>query len=118
MDSRTISMFAVPLVEKVSRCHATVRFYIFGSAVAGAKRTIDDIDILVVYDQIGDVAAVKESLSDLELRVPLDVIYMSGTEEQELNFIESSNAIRITGQEKVSSRLCRKVCIGKRIMML
>lgn len=67
------------------------RIYLFGSVLTD-QPTISDVDVLVVYDSEDAIAEVKAHLSTLELFVPLDVLFMSSSEERHLNFVEEQGA--------------------------
>lgn len=68
------------------------RIYLFGSLLKGHP-TISDVDVLVVYDSEDGVSEVKAHLSTLGLFVPIDVLFMSFSEERYLNFVEEQGAV-------------------------
>jgi predicted nucleotidyltransferase len=70
------------------------KWYLFGS-VATAKRSVSDIDVLVVCDTHELCAKVREGLSAACAESPIHLLLMTQSEEEELNFISSQRAIEI-----------------------
>ncbi|TWU38972.1 hypothetical protein Q31b_40500 [Novipirellula aureliae] len=65
--------------------------YLFGSIV-NQEVEASDVDILIVYRTREELPSIRESISPHAFRFPLDVTYMSETEENELNFIREQKA--------------------------
>ncbi len=65
--------------------------YLFGSVV-NHEAEASDVDILIVYRTREELLSIREWISRHALRFPLDVTYMSETEENELNFIFEQKA--------------------------
>jgi predicted nucleotidyltransferase len=65
--------------------------YLFGSVV-NHEAEASDVDILIVYQTREELPSIREWISTHALRFPLDVTYMSETEENELNFIFEQKA--------------------------
>ena len=65
--------------------------YLFGSVV-NHEAEASDVDILIVYRTREELPSIREWISPHALRFPLDVTYMSETEEIELNFIFEQKA--------------------------
>lgn len=68
--------------------------YLFGSILTN-KRLKNDIDILVVYQHAIDVIIVRESLREIELMYPIQLLFLNTKEEREFNFISQQNALKI-----------------------
>jgi predicted nucleotidyltransferase len=82
---------SAPLLD-VARRFKAGRIYLFGSLLTG-HATISDVDVLVVYDSEDGIAEVKVHLSKLGLFAPIDVLFMSYSEERYLNFVEEQGAV-------------------------
>lgn len=79
------------MIAELRRCDV----YVFGS-VLDANTGVSDVDVLVVYHASDDVASIREAITPLTFRFPLDVTYMSESEESEFEFIRDQNAIRLS----------------------
>jgi predicted nucleotidyltransferase len=85
------------LVEKYN-----FTFYLFGSAKT--KRIINDIDILLIYDNekisIEYLLKLKNDITKFlfSLSSDLDLLILSKEEEIEINFIKSEEALFIIGR--------------------
>lgn len=70
------------------------KVYVFGS-ILRSQTHIEDVDLLVIYDNDNQLRAIKSRLHRLELLIPLDVIAMTYREERELDFIRSEGCIEV-----------------------
>ena len=71
-----------------------LKWYLFGSA-AKEKHFFSDIDILIIYKSRINLDTLKTQLESIELKHPLDIIFLSEKEEKELNFVNTVHGIRI-----------------------
>lgn len=76
----------------VTRCG--LRAYLFGSALH-PDSVWSDVDILIVCEVDKDGQLARDTLSDLCMRYPIDLVIMTSQEEAEFDFIRSENCQRI-----------------------
>ncbi|PHK36508.1 hypothetical protein VF13_37015 [Nostoc linckia z16] len=68
--------------------------YIFGSVLINSKLA-NDIDILIIYKDLGDLSILKGEMKAIELHYPLHFSYFTFSEERELEFIQEQKVIKI-----------------------
>lgn len=73
---------------------ADVDIYLFGS-ILGCRDVINDVDVLVVYECMGDLQKAKRALEGVDSRIPLDITFMHVSEEFELRFVSGQRAVRV-----------------------
>ncbi|NQU06107.1 MAG: hypothetical protein HQ568_08445 [Calditrichaeota bacterium] len=71
-----------------------LKWYIFGSLLNDNKHH-NDVDVLVIYRNTSDPEIIKAHLKDLSLLLPLDLVFMTAEEENELHFIETQKTTQI-----------------------
>ena len=69
-------------------------WFLFGSFL-GSNLASSDIDLLVVTTDFRCKEVIRSALEETLLVFPVDLIIMSKSEEEELNFIAATNARRI-----------------------
>ena len=87
----------VYIVNRLSRYECLFRFvdvFVFGS-ILKRKTPHSDIDILVLYHTEQDLKQVRTLFKELNLDLPLDVIFLCLEEEAELDFINSQRCVKI-----------------------
>jgi hypothetical protein len=85
------------LCQEMQRIKARVptgRWFFFGS-IATAKRTVGDIDLLVVCETTVDSTTVRAELASVCGRFPIHLLLMTLSEEAEVRFIQSQRAVEI-----------------------
>lgn len=82
------------MLSKLNFDCGTVELFVFGSVVNGDP-PYSDIDVLVVYDAEEALEHVRGIIRKMDIEYPLDVIYMSRTEENETKFVERQRCTRI-----------------------
>jgi predicted nucleotidyltransferase len=87
------------LVEDLSRStawHEGFHLYVFGSATRSGA-TPNDVDLLLVYADglLEDAHALAEEIRSTLAAPPYDVLVASETEEAQLNFIATQEAVLI-----------------------
>ena len=73
---------------------ADVKIFVFGSILSD-KLWPSDIDVLVIYDDIGDACQIRKLLQKAGPNLPLHIICISSVEEAELQFVSGQNCIRV-----------------------
>ena len=81
------------LIEAANLSHYG-KIYLFGS-ILKCSSCASDIDLLVVYNKGEIIESLKINLSELSLRYPLDITYMTANEERQFKFIENQGAVSI-----------------------
>ncbi|NQY78822.1 MAG: nucleotidyltransferase domain-containing protein [Candidatus Caenarcaniphilales bacterium] len=74
--------------------YPSTTWYVFGS-ILNPTQPCSDIDLLIIYDRENSLCQIKQSLKDIEMERPLDLIFMTVEEEQELNFIKSEGCVKL-----------------------
>lgn len=85
------------IVNRLSRSDAgcgNVEVFVFGSVRSG-DAPHSDVDLLVVYQNQQELGQVREIFEEMDFKHPLDVIYMSPSEERELAFISGQECLKI-----------------------
>lgn len=100
MTSAAIVAEIAKKIEALATC-GELRAYLFGSALR-ANSMWSDIDILVVCERDEDGQLARESLSNLCMLYPIDLIVMTFEEEAEFDFVQSENCRQI-------AHLCAKI---------
>lgn len=97
----TAASIIAEIIEKIGRLATCgeLRAYLFGSA-RHRDSVWSDIDILIICEVDEDGQLARESLSDLCMLYPIDLVIMTSQEEAEFDFIRSEN-----GQEIATSRV-------------
>lgn len=86
------------LHEEMQRIRVRVpasRWFLFGSIVT-TMRPFGDIDLLVVCKTAAECATVRAALVSVCARFPIHLLLMTLSEESEVKFVQSENAIEIT----------------------
>lgn len=88
----TTAPILAEIVEAVEGVPARGRLqaYLFGSALR-AESAWSDIDILVVCEAEEDGQLTRDTMSDLCMRYPIDLVIMAVEEEVEFDFIRSED---------------------------
>lgn len=87
---------AFPQLDDLRRAVAArpgLQLWLFGSAL-----TVDapaDLDVLLVYSDLTDVAAVRSAGWWIDTEPPIDLLAMTHEEEREYSFIENTRALRL-----------------------
>jgi hypothetical protein len=91
---------------KQSKCldHLNIRIFAFGSCVQPVEH-IADVDLVVLYESATDLPSLKRELERLELSMPLHIIYLSTTEEEQFDFLSEQRAIHINAIGRVTGML-------------
>lgn len=76
---------------KIENHFTGIEIYIFGS-ILYSKTYLNDLDLLIVYNDKIDLAELKDKLCKIGEQVPLDVTYINVEEEREFNFIIGQGA--------------------------
>jgi predicted nucleotidyltransferase len=77
-----------------------IEFFVFGSIlIKGALPS--DIDLLVIYQDDNDPITIRHELKPLCMKYPVDLTFMTVSEELELNFIMRTRAINIDSMSDV-----------------
>lgn len=75
-------------------------FFVFGSIlIKGALPS--DIDLLVIYQDDNDPIIIRHELKPLCMKYPVDLTFMTASEEMELNFIMRTRAINIDSMSDI-----------------
>ncbi len=85
------------LLENIPTTNAflpSTTWYIFGSSL-NENKIAKDFDILVIYEDKEDIKVVRNRIHRIELERPLDIIYMTGDEAKETNFVNSKKCVEI-----------------------
>jgi predicted nucleotidyltransferase len=69
-----------------------VRMFVFGSLLR-TEAWPSDVDVLVVYENPPDVVRVRALLEPLYSEMPLHVLFLSRSEEAQLQFVASENCV-------------------------
>lgn len=69
-------------------------FFVFGS-ILNKGALPSDIDLLVIYQGENDPNTIRHELKPLCMNYPVDLTFMTDSEELELNFIIRTQAINI-----------------------
>lgn len=70
---------------------AGLKVFLFGS-ILSEQSTISDVDVLVLYESEALLPEVKSRLAALGMSMPIDVMFMTFTEEQYLDFVKQQGA--------------------------
>jgi predicted nucleotidyltransferase len=92
----TAAAIVAEIISKIE-CLVTrggLRTYLFGSAVHSDSMW-SDIDILIVCEVDEDAQLARDTLSDLCMLYPIDLVIMTSREEAEFDFIRSEKCQRI-----------------------
>lgn len=84
-----------PVFREITTKILNIQIFLFGSILDELVSAMD-IDVLVIYNKTSDTKVIDDMLSAVSFRLPIHVVYMTPKEEQELNFIETQNAINIS----------------------
>lgn len=84
----------LPMIAEVLKGEPRCEIYLFGSALVN-NANVADVDLLVVYQSEEDLPLVKTELSKVAKCFPLDITYMSKSEQLELDFIRTQKAKKI-----------------------
>ncbi|AXG69054.1 hypothetical protein KORDIASMS9_01273 [Kordia sp. SMS9] len=79
----------VSQIRTITTTHAHIRFYVFGSSLKSHKEQ-NDIDILIIYKNAQEPKMIRELLDASHL--PIDMVFFTEEEEEELGFIGEVNA--------------------------
>jgi predicted nucleotidyltransferase len=92
----TAASIVAEIIDKIGRLATCgeLRAYLFGSAVH-RDSVWSDIDILIVCEVDADGQLARESLWDVCMAYPVDLVIMTSQEEAEFDFIRSENCQRI-----------------------
>jgi predicted nucleotidyltransferase len=71
----------------------SIDVYIFGSVLH--NNFPSDIDILIIYNTVGELSAIKNQLFQISLEYPLDIYYMTPKEACDLDFINVAKAVTL-----------------------
>ena len=88
------------VLDAFSRSNSKLKnleIFLFGSVRQG-RHPQSDIDLLVIYESAKDLEKIRKIIRCLDLQSPVDVLYMNSCEEEELNFVESEDCLRIFPQ--------------------
>ena len=91
--SQILLLEVVPRLLAIQAASRGIRIFLFGSAIQ--YDVSSDLDLLVVYRSSDALASARTTIEEIELIVPLDTIYASEKEEAELDFISHQRAISI-----------------------
>lgn len=69
-------------------------WYIFGSYLRIEKHA-KDLDVLILYRHVQSPSIVRESLNNISLCYPLDLIFMTDDEERGFDFINQQQAKKL-----------------------
>ncbi len=69
-------------------------FFVFGS-ILNKNALPSDIDLLVIYQSDNDPNTIRHELKSLCIKYPIDLTFMTVSEELELSFIMRTQAINI-----------------------
>lgn len=83
----------IEIKNSLSLLDVFIDIYIFGSVLY--SKIPNDIDILIIYSSESELFYIKNALNSLGLLYPLDIYYMTSKEEQELNFIVETSAVKL-----------------------
>jgi predicted nucleotidyltransferase len=78
--------------NRVLRVVPHARMFVFGSLLC-TESWPSDVDMLVVYENAADVARVRALLEPLHGEMPLHVLFLSKSEEAQLQFVVSENCV-------------------------
>jgi len=94
----------VPTLQELHENSPDYGSYLFGSTLR-EDSVPSDIDVIVVYRKGVDISALKTKLNALSIYYPLDITYMTESEERELNFLEQQSAVVLSevGRTKACS---------------
>ena len=74
----------VPALQELHENDPSYGLYLFGSTLR-EDAVPSDIDVIVVYRKGVDISTLKAKLNALSIYYPLDITYMTESEERELN---------------------------------
>lgn len=69
-----------------------IDIYLFGSTIKYVNK-FSDIDLLIVYENQEDLKHFKKLILTHSQSYPIDMIFLTRAEENELNFIQKTQAI-------------------------
>lgn len=78
--------------ELVARAVPHARLFVFGSLMREDSWPAD-VDALVVYESAPDARRVREVLAPLYSELPLHVIFLSTSEEAQLQFVTNEKCV-------------------------
>lgn len=84
----------IKVANKLECKGGMLAWYVFGSYLHSPKKA-KDLDILIIYENIDSAKEARISLSDISIRYPIDLIFMTREEESQFDFIKAQNAKKI-----------------------
>lgn len=74
-------------------CVDDTDWYLFGSALHKSK-VPSDIDLLIIYRDEADAYRIRNGIFTLKAKYPLHLLFMTPTEEEEIDFINSESCVQ------------------------
>ena len=81
-------------ILRVNQLMKDVKWYMFGSFLKAPDQA-NDIDILVVYRSDNTADIVRRELREVATRLPIHLLFLSESEEAELQFVDSQRCVPI-----------------------
>ena len=102
----TAASIVAEIIEKIGRLatHGELRAYLFGSA-RRRDSAWSDIDILIICEVDEDGQLARESLADICMHYPIDLLIMTSQEEAEFDFIRSEKCQQIANSRVSPAKL-------------
>lgn len=69
--------------------------YLFGSSLKENKKLKSDIDIVILYRNENEPSIIREKLDQTLMSFPIHIVFLTYSEEVELNFLQRVNATLI-----------------------
>jgi predicted nucleotidyltransferase len=80
--------------QRVKNALPSIRMFAFGS-VLRAESWPADVDVLIIYESDPDVALVRALLESLYDELPLHTLYLSTSEEAQLQFVVGEKCLQL-----------------------
>lgn len=84
---------ALAALREIVEAHAGVQLWLFGSALCDDQPA--DLDVLLVYTDLADIASIRMSRKWEEHEPPVDITAMTPDEEHHYRFVETTGAQRL-----------------------